>query len=1135
MPRILIVEPRPSFREGLRQTLVDAGYEIETLDIDQDLPAAIQIRPALVVLGCEAIEFLPLIKSQCTPPVPVLLLIKAGELGLILKAVDGAADLIYSYERPLQDVLQGIQRLTRPRSDDVVPQLSHQDRLIVALRSVCDDLNLTHKRHISEVLKRQYAEQKLVESESFYRSLVETLPYAMFRKDLHGRVTFANRKLCEILGSPPNEVVGKTDYDFFPKDLADKYRADDRYVTETRAQFETIEEFVTPSGEVHYTHVMKNPVYDGRGNCVGIQGIFSDVTDRKRTEIALDQERDLLNNLMKSIPDNIYFKDVRGRYLRINQAKAAASGLSDPSLAIGKSDTDFFSAEHAAIARKDEEYVMQTRLPLIGKEERVVWSDGHIRWMSTTKLPLISPSGDVIGTYGVSRDITPMKLAEQALREAKDAAEAANRAKSDFLANMSHEIRTPLNAIIGMTELVMDTDLKVAQRDYLRMVLESGESLLGIINDILDFSKIEAGRLHVDEQPFRLRDSLGDTMKSLSNRAHRKKLELAFHVSPDVPDEVRGDAVRVRQVIINLLGNALKFTERGEVVLDVSVESRTAEQVTLHFKVQDTGIGIAKDKFESIFEAFEQADSSTTRRYGGTGLGLAISARLVELMQGKIWVESEVGQGSTFHFTLNLGVEAEGSVQPLAQEPQLHGMRVLIVDDNQTNRKILEELTLLWGMRPRIAAGAIEARRELQHAIDQGEPIRLIITDAQMPGEDGFSLSASIRSLENMPPVEILMLTSGDRLEDLSRCQQLGIAGYLIKPVKQSELYNSIVGIMGQAPRAVPMASAMAVPERSANSRRILLAEDSLANQKLALGLLERWGHRVVVASNGIEAIERYRSESFDLILMDVQMPELDGNEATMAIREIERRTGEHIPIVAMTAHALQGDREQCLKAGMDDYLMKPIRARQLFQMIEQVCNDHAPRWKPLYQMTSEGAAARNDDVCAEEARLDQQVNTVEPQTGCQPVIKDPMNTAGALQTIDGEAELLVKSEDDVDWQLALRSTNGDRTLLADVGQAFLEETPWLLNKLDDAIITQDAKLFQRLSHTLKSAFRTFGANKLSEQYEQMEIDVKREGRLPEPEVVVRYRQSADHVVARIAKELPQVCAETASGFGKGI
>ena len=576
-----------------------------------------------------------------------------------------------------------------------------------------------------------------------------------------------------------------------------------------------------------------------------------------------------------------------------------------------------------------------------------VLSEGRMELEARHKTGLLFPVEVAVSAIEVGErrlfaafvhDVTDRKSTEQQMEEARATAEAANRAKSEFLANMSHEIRTPLNGVIGMTDLALETELTQEQRDYIETVKLSADSLLGVINDILDFSKIEAGKVDLEKVAFDMRECIEATLKTLALRADEKGLELLCDVQAEIPEMIFGDPVRLRQIITNLIGNAIKFTDEGEVSVRVGAETGSANP-TLHFTVADTGIGIAPDKVDRIFESFNQADTSTTRQYGGTGLGLTISRRLIELMGGRIWVESEPGHGSRFHFIIPFQEAAPRAVRASESAPQaLAGVKVLIIDDNKTNRRILKGLLTGWGMHATSASDGETALDMLSEATASGTPYRLILTDMHMPKMDGFMVVEELHKDTSFSAATVMMLSSGGHRGDADRCQELGIAAYLLKPVRQTELQAAIARALGAGPaqeeRMITQQSLRA--ERPASEfLDVLLAEDNEVNQKLAVRLLEKRGHTVSVVSNGRQAVQAAGSHAFDLILMDVQMPEMDGIEATAAIRKREEGTGQHQAIVAMTALVMKGDRERCLDAKMDGYLSKPVRPQELDEVLE--------------------------------------------------------------------------------------------------------------------------------------------------------------------------------------------------------
>jgi signal transduction histidine kinase/CheY-like chemotaxis protein len=578
---------------------------------------------------------------------------------------------------------------------------------------------------------------------------------------------------------------------------------------------------------------------------------------------------------------------------------------------------------------------------------RMIGGDGTSRWGLARGVAVRDATGRAIRFTGSTVDVTERIEMEEALRTAKEVAEAGNRAKDAFMANVSHEIRTPMNAILGMSELLLDTTLNADQQQLLRTVKSAAGSLLAVINDLLDFSKIEAGKLELDHGDFFLRALFGDTMRALAVRAHRKGLELVCNVHPDVPDALRGDGGRLRQVLVNLVGNAIKFTSRGEVVVDVESVDGTpeAEPVTLRFIVRDTGIGISKEKQTLIFDAFEQADTSTTRKYGGTGLGLTIAARLVFMMGGEITVDSELDHGSTFSFTAAFGRNREASLpEPSASSTLLWGLRVLVVDDNAANRQILDAWLRDWKMDPTAVGDGVAAMDALWHGVSTGRPYALALLDSRMPDIDGLALASKIRERSELAATRLVLLTSGERPGEFERSRELRISAHLLKPVPQEELLETIHQTVSRGADAATDAIAGARPvlelhdsEALPSPLRVLVAEDHPANAQLLRRLLLKWGHAVRVAGNGREALDLAQSGRFDVVLLDLHMPELDGLELVKLLRESERASGAHLPVIALTARSRATDRASCLAAGMDDFMTKPIQAGTLMAALARV------------------------------------------------------------------------------------------------------------------------------------------------------------------------------------------------------
>ena len=885
---------------------------------------------------------------------------------------------------------------------------------------------LFYEGTVQEITEQKRAEVELKRSQILFHSLVENLPQKIFRKDLKGEFVFANSGFCKELGKSRREIIGKTDFDFFPNDLAEKYREDDTVIMESGDSLDKVEEHISIDGEKSWVHVVKTPTYDEAASCSGVQGIFWDVTKQKRIEMALAHERDLLRTLLDSIPDRIYFKDSNSQFLMISKALAKDFGLKSPDEAYGKTDADFFSAEHARLALLDEKKIFESGEAIIGKTEKETWNNGNEGWVLTTKMPMRSSDGEIIGLVGVSKDITSLKEAEEELANARDSALESAKFKSEFLANTSHEIRTPMNAIIGMTDLLLDSSLNDQQRDFLSTIRDSAEALLGIINDILDFSKIEARKLNIEKVSFDLREVVESTVDLLAERARSKGLKLVCIVHEEVWTKVMGDSGRLRQILTNIIANAIKFTHQGEVIVKVQMVRENASRVDVVFEVKDTGIGILEEAQAKLFQPFTQADGSLTRRYGGTGLGLTISKQLSEMMDGKIRFDSKLGQGSTFWIDLPFSKD-NSSEERSSKYEFLIGLHVLIVGDSETSREIISHQLRSCRIKAIEADGSNAAMELLHKQASTKSPFQLAIIDLEALDVDALSITNMIKGDLLFSEVKIILLSPMGESIDPDKHRTSEIDYCLMKPVKQSRLLDTITRILFKENEEV---SSTLIPVKG-KSLRILVAEDNLVNQKVILLQLKKLGYDANAVANGLDAVESVRKTPYDVVLMDCHMPEMNGYEATRSIRQIAGRA-QLIKIIAVTANANPEEQDKCLEAGMDDYIIKPIKIEKLSHVLGEIAN----------AVGAEQGVADNSD-----------------------------------------AESIVQG---------LKSF-GDADVIMELINLFLEDAPKKIEEAKKAINSMDYKAIRETAHSLKGSARNLRAGGLAESCEILEQSAKKE------------------------------------------
>ncbi|MGD2121046.1 MAG: response regulator [Gemmatimonadota bacterium] len=964
-------------------------------------------------------------------------------------------------------------------------------------------MSVLHRRANHQLEDSLRIRLELRRAQERYQGLVESARDLVWQVDNEGRWTFLNAAAEEIYGRSPEDLMGEVALDRAdPDHLERDYAAFGKVLMGSElVDHETVH--LSADGSARYLSFSATPLRDPGGEIRGAQGTARDVTDRVEAREALQEvarKNSLVRSLINGTEDMIFFKDGEGKYQGCNYKYAEFLGRSEEEI-VGKTDEDLVGSERATAYRKTDIEALTSWDP-VKFDEWVVDREGRRRLWETVKTVFRHVESDHLGLLGVVRDVTERKEAEERMRELAERAERATRMKSAFLANMSHEIRTPMNGVLGMTEILLDTELTDEQLQYLKIIRSSGESLLGVLNDILDISKIEAGHLELEEVSFDLSEEVLGAVALFSHTAVEKGSELMVDLRPEVPRGVMGDPVRLRQVLSNLVGNAVKFTPEGEILVSVTLAENGEGDPAIRFSVKDTGVGIPEEKQDAIFQEFTQADSSTTREYGGTGLGLTISRHLVSLMGGELRLESAEGQGSEFFFTLRLPVDHEYS--PRAEpgdRVDLAGVRALIVDDLETNRRIFRDFLESAGAQVHGVAGAAEALDLLRMTQGQ-DPFNFAILDLLMPGRDGLQLAEDIRLDPELRDLPLMILTSSNRPGDRKAAARLHVNGFLQKPVSRAELLrgvNAILQKQGKEEKSMSAASGRPVKEEAASASRdliqglrVLVAEDNLVNQQVAKGLLDRWGCQVTVVANGIEAIDALEASSFDLVLMDVQMPEMDGLEATVQIRRDRRFSS--VPIVALTAHVLPQERQKCQDVGMDDYVPKPFKPGELRERVEHWANQ---------------ARTRKDDGDLEEA--------VEPTTGTGVEEENEMTDEIRREDLgaSGMDDPPVLLEE---FRSAMRDAGIESVVDAAVA-AYVQEAPGRMEALESAAAAEDWDAVQREAHGMKSGARNIRADHFGALLESAE-HAGRDGRGDDvnsvlPELRTAYQQVMDYLKAQ--------------------